>query len=116
MFSFLLQATLESCDQKRALGWIALDLPEAILVNQRSVVAQEPSSQALAQGESPVAFTLGALENPSVWIISGAAHLVMHTTCKDLLHGHLILREGACLVGTDDRDTAERLHGGKSCG
>ena len=44
VFRFLLQATLEGCDQKCALRWIALDLPEAILVNQRSVVAEEPGS------------------------------------------------------------------------
>jgi len=113
VFVLLLQATLEGRDQERSLGRVALHLPEAVLVNQPRIVAQKSSTQALVQGDRPVNPRRGALADLARRLVSGPARLVMQPACRDLLYGHLVLGEGAGLVGTDDRHAAQGFHGGK---
>ncbi len=100
--------------KQRPLHGIAIGMPVAAMPRKLRVVAQKPRQrQFLDHGIGGDVDGLSVHQKAPLRRIASAFHLDLCRCRQRRAHGHLVLRQRARLVGTDDGNRTERFHGGK---
>ena len=109
------QAPLGRRGNQRAFRGIAVNFPPLRLFGQRGVVAQQTRQQALPRGavvgQGGVWLAQGL--DLAEWSVAAAGDLIQRVTRQDFAHGHLVDRERAGFVRTDDGGAPQSLDGGQ---
>ena len=101
--------------QQRGLGGIAMHLKTpALQAHEQGIVAKCAGQQALRQRWMRGHLNAGPLQlDAALRLIPLTGHLVESSPGENLPHRHLIFRQRACFIRTDDRGAAESLHDGE---
>ena len=107
-------AALARESEKRPLGRVSLNAPDAAPERERGAIANGDRFEKF--GESNLG-QIGAralsVEDVAARLIARAGHREGCARRVDLLHGHFVSRQSSCLVGAHDSRRPERFHRSK---
>lgn len=100
------------CNNERPFGRVAAHVPAPVLFDQFAIVAQETGAQTFRQRDVRLEIDRNAVVSDlTLRLIPRSGCFVLLAASHDALHRHLVLRQRAGFVGTDDRGAAQGLDG-----
>jgi len=97
---------------QRPFGRVAAHVPALFLFNQFAVVAQETGAQTFRKRTMRCQINrIAVAPNLTIGLIPGPGRFISLAARHNALHRHLVLRQRAGFVGTDDRRASQGLDG-----